>query len=124
MKTLVASLLIAMSTASFADPATNPTAPASFQSSVYVSASHDIRVAVDKEKSHTVQVKILNEEGRVMANTSVGKKTSQYRASFNVNELPDGHYQLVITDGTAVETHAIDLTTKTPTTASRAILIQ
>jgi len=124
MKTLFASLLIAMSTAAFADPATNSAAPASFQSSVYVSVSHDIRVAIDKEKSHVVQVKILNEEGRVLSSQSINKKTSQYRGSFNVNELPDGHYQLVITDGTAVETHAIDLATKTPTTTNRAISVQ
>ena len=113
-----------MTTAAFADPATSPNAPASFQSSVYVSASHDIRVAVDKEKSHIVQVKILNEQGRLISSQSINKKTSHYRARFDVNELPDGHYQLVITDGTAVETHALDLTTQTPTTVSRAISVQ
>jgi hypothetical protein len=122
MKTLFASLLIALTTNSFADPTTNPTASASFQSSVYVSASSHIRVAVDKENSRSVEIRLVDQKGRVVATDVVAKKQSHYRGRFIVNELPDGHYKMVITDGTAVETRNIDVVTTTPAASVNRVI--
>ncbi|QJW89449.1 hypothetical protein HNV11_08665 [Spirosoma taeanense] len=125
MKTLVASLLIALSASAFAAPATNPTGSASFQSSVYISTTNDLRVAIDKEKSHVVQVRLLDQRGHLIAQESIAKKESQYRARFDIKGLPDGQYQLVITDGTTEEVRQINVATKAPIAkVTRAISIQ
>jgi hypothetical protein len=123
MKTRITSLLLAVAASSFANPITEPAA--SFQSSVYVSANRQIRVAVDKQNSHSVEVKLLDERGHLVVNRLIAKKQNQFRGRFDVNELPDGHYRLVITDGSAVETRQIDLTTTAPTVAvNRSVSLQ
>ncbi len=112
MNTLVAFLLMAFSPT--ADSAANSDAPASFQSSVYASSTHSLRVAVDKDQRHVVAVELLDEQGHVLCKQFVAKKISTYRARFDLNDLPNGHYQVVITDGAAIKTRSVDLTTQTP----------
>ncbi|GAB3546954.1 T9SS type A sorting domain-containing protein [Spirosoma fluminis] len=122
MKTLFASFLIALTTNAFATSDDKATAPASFQSSVYVSTTSSIRVAIDKEKGQTVQIRLVDEKGRVVATESIAKKQSQFRGRFDVNKLPDGHYTLEITDGTSVETRGIDVATNTPTPSANRVI--
>ncbi|GAB3047567.1 hypothetical protein [Spirosoma pulveris] len=123
MKTRITSLLLAVAASSFANPTTKP--GASFQSSVYVSANQEIRVAVDKQNSHLVEVKLLDEGGHLVVNRLIAKKQNQFRGRLDMSELPDGHYHLVITDGSAVETRQLDLTTTAPRVAiNRSVSLQ
>ncbi len=97
-----------------------------FDSSVYTSTmTKQLHVAVEKQEGSKVQIKLVNEKGDILAEEIVGKKKINYRARFELNQLQDGTYKLLITDGTTTQSRTLSLSTSTPVVApTRVVTVQ
>ena len=128
MKKLMTSVFALLTlTASFASATTIGTERTpGFASSVYTSINtQQLHVAVEKQEGKKVQIKLVNEAGEVLAEEVVGKKKNSYRARFIVNQLSDGNYKLLITDGNTTESRSLNLTTTAPAiTPARVVTVQ
>lgn len=93
-KTIAALFLSA--TPLLANP-TNPTKPASFDASVYITKANKIKLAVDKTTAESVSIR-LREVGQsnYLFTQQVGKRQTQARLQLNVEDLPSGAYELEI----------------------------
>lgn len=130
MKTLVSSLLVALfvtaSTVSFArtddrTPRESKTV-AAFKVGVYPSVeSTKLNVLIAKETGADISVQLRNEQGYVLATQWVSKKETSCRLRFDLSELEDGKYQVVVSDGTTKTVKEMNLATKTPVQVDRLI---
>ncbi|GAB3021621.1 hypothetical protein [Spirosoma pulveris] len=93
-KTVAALFLSA--TPLLANPA-NPTKPASFDASIYITKNNKIKLAVDKTTAESVSIR-LREAGQsnYLFTQQVGKRQTQARLQLNVDDLPSGNYELEI----------------------------
>ncbi len=131
MKTLIKSLALALtlgvvtSVASLANTTTGdrPTVVASYKSSIYTTVEGKLSIALDKQTGGAVDVRLKNAEGKVMYDQHLGRNESQYRTRLNLNELPDGEYQVEMTNGVETTTHKVIISTKNPTTSSRIVAL-
>lgn len=106
MKTIITSLVCALAlstTVALAHPTDekskdNRPVPA-FESSTYVSADANLRVAIKKNTPERVYITLRSADGVVLFSETIGKKETAYAAKINVKELNDGAYQLEITSG-------------------------
>lgn len=129
MKTLIKSFAFALtlgivtSAATFAEtnPGINPDKTASYQSAVYTTNSGKISIALDKQKGSTADIKLKNNDGQVLYSYHLGKNENTYRSRLSVNDLPDGVYQVEISNGAEVTTHTVTVSTQQPTAPSRVI---
>lgn len=128
MKTLIKSLALALtlgvatSAATFAE--VNPgTTAVSYQSAVYTTVSGKLSIALDKQKGGTVDVSLKDAEGKVVYARHLGKNESQYRTRLNLIDLPDGVYQVEITNGVETTSHKVTIATKQPVAPSRVIAL-
>ncbi|SFD16776.1 hypothetical protein [Spirosoma endophyticum] len=131
MKTLIKSLALALtlgfvtSFATFAN--TNPggrqTVVASFKSAIYTTVSGKLSIALDKEIGGVVDVQLKNKDGKILYAQHLSKKERQYRRLLNVSELPDGDYQVEITNSVETTTHKMTLSTQQPVMPSRLVVI-
>ncbi|WP_080054103.1 PPC domain-containing protein [Spirosoma aerolatum] len=132
MKTLIKSFAFALtlgivtSAATFAEtnPGSNPDKTASYQSAVYTTNSGKISIALDKQKGSTADIKLKNNNGQVLYSYHLGKNENTYRSRLSVNELPDGVYQVEISNGSEVTTHTVTVSTQQPTAPSRVISLK
>ncbi len=106
MKTFIKSIACALAlttTVAFAHPTEDKTsnnrAEATFESSTFVSADANLRVAIKKNAPQTVYLTLKNNEGQVLFTETIGKKEMTYAAKINVSDLTDGNYQLEIVSG-------------------------
>lgn len=106
MKTFIKSIACALAlttTAAFAHPTEEKTSnnrpEATFESSAFVTADANVRVAIKKNGSQKVYLTLKNKEGQVLFAETIGKKSMTYAAKINVSDLNDGTYQLEITSG-------------------------
>ncbi|MCX6218505.1 hypothetical protein [Spirosoma sp.] len=92
---IVAALFVS-ATPLLANP-TNPTKPASFDASVYITNTNKIKLAVDKTTVESVSIS-LREVGQsnYLFTQQVGKRQTQARLQLNVEDLPNGAYELEI----------------------------
>jgi outer membrane lipoprotein-sorting protein len=130
MKTSIKSLLFALSLsavtsfAAFADvKPERPAQVAAFKSSVFPTIDGKLRISLDKETGGPVDIRLKNEDGAVVYNHHLDKKDTQYRSRLNLSELPDGTYQVEITNGTETSTQSITISTKKPTTPTRLVAL-
>ncbi len=134
MKTLIKSLALAFSlavvtsAASFANtsevnPIARPSSVASYKSAIYTTVSGKLNIALDKETGGAVDIKLKNSDGSVVYTQHLGKNESKYRTRLNLSELPDGVYQVEITNGVDVTTHSVTLSTQQPNTPSRIVAL-
>ena len=134
MKTLIKSLALAFSlavvtsAASFANtteanPIGRPSSAASYKSAIYTTVSGKLNIALDKETGGAVDIKLKNVEGAVVYTQHIGKNESKYRTRLNLSELPDGVYQVEITNGVDVTTHSVTLSTQQPNTPARVVAL-
>jgi len=130
MKTLVSSFLIALfatvSTVSFAridDRAPRESkAAAAFKVGVYPSVeSTKLNVLIAKEKGADISVQLRNEQGYILATQWVSRKETNCRLRFDLSELEDGKYQVVVSDGATKTVKEMNLATKTPVQIDRLI---
>ncbi|KAB7731803.1 hypothetical protein F5984_06140 [Rudanella paleaurantiibacter] len=61
-----------------------------------VSAGRVLNVNVEKPAGEALRVEFTNSEGRVMAEQFVSKQAGAYSMKFNIEQLPDGVYQVRI----------------------------
>lgn len=131
MKTSIKSFAFALSlsvvaaTTSFAEakPVTKPSA-VSYQESVYKTKDGKLAIALNKEIGGAVEIRLKNANGEVLYGRHVAKSESQSRLRLDVSELPDGNYQIEITNGVDTKTHTVTLTTQRPETPSRLVTMQ
>lgn len=122
-KTVVA--LFISATPLLANPA-NPTKPASFDASVYVTKSNTIKLAVDKTTAESLSISLrpVDRSGDLFIK-QIGKRQTQARFQLNVDELPNGVYELEIRSASGVRiVKQIQLRTTTPAiTTGRLVAI-
>ncbi|GAB3925974.1 T9SS type A sorting domain-containing protein [Larkinella terrae] len=133
MKTLIKSLLVAVSltvvSSSFAAakpigrPKTEPVV-AAYQSSLYTDAQGKLRIAIDKETGGTVEVRLVNSEGKEVFVQEVGKRRKTARMHLDISALPDGAYQVEITNGVDTKVNHVSLATQQPSFTNRLIAVK
>jgi ribosomal protein S6 len=106
MKTIITSIACALAlttSVAFAKPTEEKTSnnrpEATFESSAFVTADANVRVAIKKNAPQKVYLTLKNANGEVLFAETVGKKEMAYAAKINVSDLNDGSYQLEITSG-------------------------
>lgn len=131
MKTLLTPLFVAASliVASFStahaesDPARRPSQAASYQSGLYTTAEGKLSIALDKQTGGTVAVRFVNQTGQVLFDQQIGKRQTTARLRLDLSDLPDGAYQVVISNGKDVTTHAVTISTKPVASSARLIAL-
>ncbi|GAA4414424.1 hypothetical protein GCM10023187_43900 [Nibrella viscosa] len=81
-------------------------------------------VAVDKAAGATADILIKNVNGDVLMAKHLGKKETTFRGRFDMSQLADGTYQLVITNGKEETKKEVTLSTKPVTATNRVIALQ
>ncbi|MEO6287480.1 MAG: hypothetical protein ABIN80_21345 [Dyadobacter sp.] len=120
MKTLIASVLLtvsmAVSSTGFAHG--NPAASASTAQnddtkfSVVTGKNGKIDVTVIKSDLKTVSVKVVDKSGHTLANKMISKGNAATRTRFDLNQLPDGAYQVILIEGDNQQVKDIELNTQ------------
>lgn len=129
MKTLIKPLLVAFSlflvnnSTSHAQALTDTQPQASFQSGIFTTAEGKIQVSLDKKTGHRVDVRLTNAAGQVLFVHQMTKQQQIARLRLDVSDLPDGAYQLIITDGKETTRQSVTLNTKHPQESNRLVAI-
>ncbi|MFC5409258.1 T9SS type A sorting domain-containing protein [Larkinella bovis] len=132
MKTLVKSLLVAFTltfvgfTAAQAEinnPAGRPKKAAAFQSGMFTTAEGKLQIAVNKEVGGWVTVRLTNATGKTFFVQEITKKRSTARMRLDVSNLPDGVYQVEVSNGQETTTQTLTLNTQQPSTPARFMAI-
>ncbi|MFD1140952.1 T9SS type A sorting domain-containing protein [Larkinella insperata] len=128
MKALINTLLVALTltAASFntANADTNkPKKAAAFQSGIHTTADGKLQVAVQKENTSPVVVNLLDEKGNTIFSQQIGKRQEAVRLRMDVSNLPDGVYQVAISNGVETTTKEVTLSTKQPVAAPRLVAV-
>ncbi|WP_077919791.1 hypothetical protein [Spirosoma sp. 209] len=131
MKTLIKPLLVAFSlilislTVSLAagNPGRRPARIATFQSGVYITAEGKVKVALDKQTGGAVTLRLMTAAGQELFAQQVGKNQTMTRMQLDVSNLPDGAYQLVVSNGVDTTTHELTLATKQPVASPRRVVL-
>ena len=129
MKTLIKTLALALSlgvvtsVATFANtnPGGNPAMVASYKSGIYTTVDGKLNVSINKQTGGAVDVRLKTTDGKVLYSQHLGKHDSTYRTRLNMSELPDGNYQVEITNGVETTTQTVTISTPQPETPSRII---
>ncbi|MGA0557558.1 hypothetical protein ACO2Q8_12960 [Larkinella sp. VNQ87] len=133
MKTLVNTLFAAFTltvfsfTASVAEPHKpigRPQKAAAFQSGMYPTTDSKLHVAIDKQIGSPVVVQLKNNAGTTLFVQQIGKNQATARLRMDVSNLPDGEYQVVISNGAETTTQNVTLATQKPDQPTRQIAIQ
>ncbi|GAB3905561.1 hypothetical protein GCM10028803_36600 [Larkinella knui] len=126
MKTLFNSLLVAFTltvvtcSASWAEsnkPIGRPKNVAAFQSGMYTTAEGKLRIALDKQTGGSVVIRLTNQAGTDLFVEQVGQRQQTARLLLDISALPDGLYQVVITNGVETTKQALTLATTRQTIA-------
>ncbi len=134
MKTLIQPLLVALSfslvtvTTSLAatpstDRPTRPAVTAAYKTSIYTTAGGKLNIALDKETGGAVVIRLTNSAGKECFAQRIGKDQQAARLRLDLSGLPDGAYQVVITNGAETTTHALTLATQQPVESSRLVAV-
>jgi hypothetical protein len=131
MKTLTKSLLVAFLMTLTSVSVTkadvylsfvHPKKPATFQSGMYTTTEGKLRIALNKQTGGAVQVRIVNGAGAEVFNQQIGKNRQSVRLQLDVSNLPDGVYQVSITNGVDTTTQELTLATTQPVTATPRLI--
>lgn len=130
MKTLVKPLLVAFLLTfvafapSFAVNRPTPVAKTvAYQTSLYTDAQGKLRVAIDKETGGAIEVRLVNTAGKEYFVQEIGKRQKTARLALDISELPDGAYQVVITNGVDAKVNHLTLATHQPKFSTRLIAV-
>ncbi|RYF69245.1 MAG: hypothetical protein EOO39_17940 [Cytophagaceae bacterium] len=124
---LVIALVLTISTvsASFADanPGRRPAQVASYKTGMYTTAEGKLQIALDKDATGAVDIQLVNADGKVLFVQRVAKKETMARLRLTVSDLPDGSYQVRVSNGVDTTTHSVTLSTNQPSAPSRLVAI-
>ncbi|RAJ89869.1 hypothetical protein LX87_05638 [Larkinella arboricola] len=128
MKALFNTLLVALTltAASFNTVQAGPNKPkkaAAFQTGIHTTAEGKLQVAVQKETTSAVVVRLLNANGEEVFAQQIGKRQEAVRLRMDVSNLPDGVYQVAISNGVETTTKEVTLTTKQIEAAPRLVAV-
>ncbi|GAB4018984.1 hypothetical protein GCM10028808_55140 [Spirosoma migulaei] len=131
MKSLIKPLLIAVTlsavtlSTSFAavNPGSRPAAVAAYKAGIYSTVEGKLNIALDKETTGKVDIKLKGTSGKVLFVQHLGKNEKTARIRLNLSELEDGAYQVEITNGVDVTTHTVTLSTTQPSAPNRLIAV-
>ncbi|GAB3284706.1 hypothetical protein GCM10027347_61740 [Larkinella harenae] len=129
MKALFNTLLLALTlTATTFNAATaNPKEPkkaAAFQSAMYTTTEGKLQVAVQKETTSPLLVQLLDQKGNAVFSQKIGKRQDAVRYRFDVSNLPDGVYQVTISNGVETTSKEITLATKQVEAMPRLVAVK
>lgn len=119
MKTLIASIFLSASLAfSFTGYAQSETAASSLSGEgtetrfwVVTTANGKIEVNVIKAEKE-VSVNVVDQFGHTLASKVIDKEDPATRTKFDLSQLPDGSYKVVLIDGKHKEVKNIELNTR------------
>ncbi|GAB3341055.1 hypothetical protein GCM10027299_54990 [Larkinella ripae] len=116
MKTALASFFFALAiSASSVSLAANTGDKAPFQSSVVAFPSTmKVDVVVENPNNANVTIRLVDHLGVVQASQKLNKHEKALRTRFDISELADGVYQVVVTDGASTQTQEINVKTQVP----------
>jgi hypothetical protein len=131
MKTILTSLFVAAAftvtsfSGALADngPARKPAQVAAYQSGMYTTAEGKLNIALDKQTGGALDVRLLDQSGKAIYNQYIGKRETTVRMRLDLSNLPDGAYQVVISNGKDVTTHAVTIATKPVATSARLVAL-
>ncbi len=121
--TAAASLANNTASAHRPDRPTRPAVAAAYKTGIYSTAEGKLSIALDKETGGVVVIRLTNSAGKEMFTERVGKAEKSARLRLDVSGLPDGAYQVVITNGVETTTHGLTLATRQPSVSSRLVAI-
>ncbi|MFC5409036.1 T9SS type A sorting domain-containing protein [Larkinella bovis] len=128
MKTFISSVLVALavsaSTVTFAN-ADKEKKAATYQVGMYPSAeAAKVNVMVAKEKGTALDVLLIDTNGTILATQRLGKNETTTRTRFDLSDLQDGSYKVVVSDGASKIVKEVNLQTKKPVQAERSISLR
>ena len=125
-QTLLAALLLAApalattANATAVNRADEPTANATitttnaFRMAVYAGAKPMIiNVVVEKQTAKSMTVRVIDHTGATLQEQTIGRQQGNFRYRFDLSELADGTYSVVVTSGTDRSSHPVTITTPT-----------
>ncbi|SDE85507.1 Por secretion system C-terminal sorting domain-containing protein [Dyadobacter soli] len=120
MKTLIASVLLtcslALSTNGFAKSETgiSNVVGDEIATRFWVVSTENGKINVNVLKGEkAVSLNVVDQTGRTLASKSIKKSDSATRTTFDLSQLPDGAYKVVLIDGKHKEIKTIELNTET-----------
>ncbi len=117
MKTLITTLALALSLATVTvaantDPIARPTKVARYETGIYTTVTGKLHVSVDKQLGGTVDLLLKDASGNVLITRQIAKKDTQFRTRFDLSQLPDGTYELELTNGVDITRQTVVIATK------------
>lgn len=100
----------------------HPKKPVTFQSSLFTTTEGKLRIALNKQTGGTVQIQIVNRAGAEVFSKQIGKNRQNARLQLDVRNLPDGVYQVSITNGVETTTQELTLATTPQVTATHRLI--
>jgi len=126
MKTLITTLALALSLVTVTMAQTNvvdrPTKVSRYQTGIYTTATGKLQVAVDKQAGGTVAIQLKDATGNVLFTRQIPKYETQYRNRFDLSQLPDGTYEVELTNGLDVTRQTVVIATKLERTVQTQLL--
>lgn len=120
MKTLIASVLLtcslALSSTGFAKSETSVSNSIGdgTETRFWVVSTGNGTIAVNVLKAEkAVSLNLVDQTGRTLASKSIKKSDNATRTKFDLSQLPDGSYKVVLIDGKHKEAKTIELNTQT-----------
>jgi hypothetical protein len=128
MKSFISSVLVALavsaSTVTFAN-SDNEKEAGTYQVGLYPSAQNaKVNVMVAKEKGSLLSVQLLDGSGAVLVTQQLDKNETTTRTRFDLSQLQDGKYKVVVTDGASKIVKEVNLQTKTPVQPERSVSVR
>ncbi|RRB00700.1 hypothetical protein [Larkinella rosea] len=128
MKSFITSAFVALaisaSAFTFAN-SDNTKTGTSYQVGLYPSLeAAKVNVMVAKEKGADLNVLLLDGKGFVLATYKLDKNETTTRTRFDLSQLEDGEYKIVVSDGASKIVKEVNLQTKTPVQAERSISLR
>jgi hypothetical protein len=103
---------IALSNLVHADPQTTTE---SFAVGVYPKAHvSKLSVMVDNARHQRLSLRLINPRNEVLYQETVGRKLAKYGRNLDLTNLPDGVYQIQVSDGHDTVVREFSLSTQTP----------
>lgn len=94
-----------------------------FQSGVYTNAEGKLTIMLDKQKGGALSMKLVNKGGKVLFDQQIGKRQTVCQLRLDLSGLPDGAYELLISNGRDVTVHGLTLNTQPVAVSNRLVTL-
>jgi hypothetical protein len=118
MKTLLASAFVTLSLAVSSPIFANNPAPAATEQTqpirfwVVSGANGKIDVNVIKSEIRNLSITLVDKSGQKLATSNISRDSAATRTRFDLTALPDGEYQVILSDGKNSQAKTIELNTQ------------